>query len=368
MLGDDGVPRQLTSAAAVSWRLLVVAAAVVAATLALSELRLVVLPVVVALLLATFLVPPTRWLRRRGWPSSLAALTVMAASLLLLAGVIAAIAPTIADELDELGSSAREGIERVSDWLVGGPLGLSEQDLDRTIDSGLAQLRENGDLVAGGVLSGALILLEVVAGALLAVVLLFFFLKEGESMWNRLVGFFPEHKSEQVHELGGRAWTTLGAYLRGISIVAVVDAVLIGIVLLVVGVPLVVPLMVLTFFGAYFPLIGATLAGSVAALVALVSQGFVSALIVVVAIVLIQQLEGDLLYPVVVGRNVELHPVVVLLALTAGAVLGGVIGAFLAVPIAAVATAIASYLRTRPSHVTASLPPHRVAAELRRAR
>jgi predicted PurR-regulated permease PerM len=291
----------------------------------------------------------------------------MGASLLLLAGVLAAIAPAIADELDELGSGAREGIERVGNWLVGGPLGLSEEDLDPAIDSGLQQLRENSDLVAGGVFGGALLLLEIVAGALLAVVLLFYFLKDGERMWDGLVGLLPERKREPAREMGYRAWTTLGAYLRGISVVALVDAVLIGIVLLVVGVPLVLPLMVLTFLGAFFPLVGAALAGSFAALVALVSEGFVTALIVVVAIIVIQQLEGDLLYPVVVGRQVELHPVVVLLALTAGAVLGGVIGAFLAVPVAAVATSIASYLLSRQLQIAVG-PPDRVSAELRRAR
>lgn len=311
------------------------------------QLRLVVLPVLAALFAATVLVPPARWLRRRGWPSSLATLAVMAGAAGLMAAVIAAIGRAVADELDDLGRSARQGLEEVVEWLAAGPLGLSEQQIERALDQGLERLRDNGDLLAGGLLSGAVALAEALVGLLLAAVLLFFFVRDGERIWAWVVDLCPARRRADVRELGRRSWATLGAYVRGVSIVALVDAVLIGIALALIGVPLVVPLMVLTFFGAFIPLVGALVAGSAAALVALVSQGVVPALLVLVAITLIQQLEGDLIYPQVVGRALSLHPVAVLLAITAGAVVAGVVGALLAVPAAAVVWTVASYFTDR---------------------
>lgn len=196
-------------------------------------------------------------------------------------------------------------------------------------------------------LAGAVLAAEIVAGTLLTIVLLFFFLKDGP----KITGWIRNHVSgprrDLLETLGRRAWMTLGAYIRGTALIGVADAVLIGIGLLVIGVPLVAPLMVLTFFGAFFPLVGAVVAGLVAALVALVSGGPIDALLVVGIVVVVQQVEGDVLAPLVLGRAVKLHAVVVLLALTAGAVVAGVTGAFLAVPTAGVAAAIGNELRAR---------------------
>jgi predicted PurR-regulated permease PerM len=342
---DEAVPYWLRVAAAYSWRFLVVAGAVGVVGFVLNELRLVVLPVIVALLLCTVLVPPTRWLRRRGVPALAATLAVLGLSALVLAGIGAGIAPSLADEFRDLGTDVEGGVDEVSDWLTEGPLNLSESQVARWRASSERALEENRGALVGGALSGAVVFFEVVAGLLLALVLVFFFVKDGESIWTKFVGLFPLAKRGHVRELGERSWQTMTAYLRGIALVAFVDTVLIGIALIVLGVPLVVPLMVLTFFGAFFPLVGAFVAGAVAALVALVSEGVVTALIVVAVITIIQQLEGDFLYPVVVGRAMRLHPVAILLALTVGAVIAGVVGAFVAVPVAAVAAAIAAYVR-----------------------
>ena len=233
-------------------------------------------------------------------------------------------------------------------WLADGPLGVSEAELNRGIDQAIERLGESSGSLAAGVLSGAQLVAELIAGLLLMAVLIFFFVKDGPRIWAWVVSLLPARRRGDANEIGTRAWAALGGYVRGVSIVATVDAVLIGLALLIIGVPLVVPLMVLTFMGAFFPLIGALLAGAVAALVALVSNGVVAALVVIAVITLIQQLEGDLLYPLVVGRSVELHPVAILLALTAGAVLAGVIGALLAVPAAAVAWVAIDYLRDAP--------------------
>ncbi len=332
--------------AEMSLRLLLIAAALALLTLVLVELRLVVLPVIVALLVATVLTPPAHWLRRRGLPATIAALAAMAGAAAIGAGVLALVVPSVARELDDLGQSARSGLEQAVSWLAGAPFGVSEQQVERAIDTALDRAGAESGALAGGVLSGAVVIAEVVAGLLLAVVLLFFFLKDGERIWRFLVGLAPAQRRRDVVELGERCWEILGGYVRGVSIIAVADAVLIAIALALIGVPLVVPLAVLTFMGAFVPLVGAVLAGLVAALVALVSEGPLAAGLVVVAIVAIQQLEGDLLYPLVVGRTLALHPVAILLAITAGAVVGGVVGVFLAVPLAAIAWALASHLRS----------------------
>jgi putative heme transporter len=342
---DESVPYSLRIAAAYSWRFLVVAAAVAVVGFVLNELRLVVLPVIVAVLLCTVLVPPARWLRRRGVPGLAATFAVLGLSALLLGGIAAGVAPSLTSEFRDLGSDVEGGIDEVSEWLTDGPLNLSDSQVARWRASAERALDENRGALVGGALSGAVVFVEVVAGLLLTIVLVFFFVKDGESIWTKFVGLFPVTKRGHVRELGERSWQTMTAYLRGIALVAFVDTVLIGIALVVLGVPLVVPLMVLTFFGAFFPLVGAFVAGAVAALVALVSEGVVTALIVVAVITIIQQLEGDFLYPVVVGRTLRLHPVAILLALTAGAVIAGVVGAFVAVPAAAVAASIAAYVR-----------------------
>ena len=311
---------------------LLVAAATALVVWVLVRLRLVVLPTLLALALATVLWPAVSWLRARGWRPALAAGVVMIAALLLFAGLFAAITPTLVNEFDDVGSSAREGIERVTRWLTEGPLGLSQADIERGVDRGLERLGESGGGVASGFLSGVVLVAELVAGLLLALVTLFFLLKDGPQIRDFLLERLPVKHRSRTAAAAEAGWTTLTGYLRGVAVVALVDSVLIGLALWLLGVPLVVPLMVLTFFGAFVPLVGAVLAGAVAALVALVAQGALIALLVVLVIVVIQQVEGDVLYPAVVGRAVELHPLVVLLGLTAGAVTAGVVGALLAVP------------------------------------
>ncbi|MGH3001372.1 MAG: AI-2E family transporter [Gaiellaceae bacterium] len=196
------------------------------------------------------------------------------------------------------------------------------------------------------VLSGTMIAVELAVGTLLALFLLFFFLKDGDRIWAWVVRLFPGDARADVEAIGRRGWKVLGGYLRGVSIVALVDAVLIGGALAVLGVPFALPLALLTFLGGFLPIVGANLAGFAAAMVALVSDGLLTALVVAAVVLVVQQLEGHLLQPLIVGRSVRLHPVAILLAITAGGVLWGIPGAFLAVPLTAVSAAAASHLRT----------------------
>ena len=332
-------------AATLSARFLLVVAAGAVVVYALVKLRLVVLPVIISLLICTLLAPPVRWLTARGWKPLLATGAVMLGTLVLAAALFAVLAPQIAGEVEDMGRAVREGADEVLRWLTSGPLGLSEQQINAFVDRVGERLRENVGSITGGLLTGAIAVAEGIAGTLLTLVLVFFLLKDGPQMRDWFLRHFDGERREHAAEIATRAWNALGGYVRGTAIVATVDAVLIGLLLAILGVPLVIPLAVLTFFGAFFPLVGATVAGAVAALVALVTEGATDALIVAGGILVIQQVEGDVLQPLVVGRAVRLHPVVILLALTAGAILGGIAGAFLAVPVTAVAVSVGAYLR-----------------------
>jgi predicted PurR-regulated permease PerM len=342
------VPRWLRTAGAASWRLLAVAAVVLGVLWLLAHLRVVVLPVIVALLVTTLLLPPVRALRSRGVPPGAAAGLVMVGATLLFAGVLAAIAPSLADEAGDLRTGVEDGIRQVGDVLAEPPFNLSEQEIRNRIDEGLDRLRENSGPLTEGVQSGAILLGEIITGLIIAVLLTFFFLKDGARMWHWITDFAGPGRRERWDEVGQRILTALGGYVRGIALVGLVDAVLIGIALLVIGVPLVVPLMVLIFIGAFLPIIGAFLAGLAAVLIALVSNGAVAALLVLGAIVLVQQVEGHVLYPLLMGRTVHLHPAVIVVALGVGGVLAGIIGVFLAVPVAGVISVLLQYARGAP--------------------
>lgn len=344
-MAEPPIPPWIRVAAGWSWRLLVVAAAAAVVLWAAAELRLVTLPIFLALLATALLRPPAAWLERAGAPPALAAGLVLAAALAALVGLATLLTPTLADELGQLGSDLREGVDEVADWLTEGPLGLSDGELDDWIDNGIDALQERRDTIAGGAVSGALLAIEVVAGLLLALVFTFFFVKDGERMWKATVDFAPERRRDDLRAIGDRSWETLAGYLRGVTVIAAFDAVFIGLALVLLDVPAALPLALFVFFGAYVPLAGAFVTGLAAVLVALVANGVGNAALVLAAVVAVQQFEGNVLEPVVLSRAVKLHPVAILAAVTIGGVLAGIPGAFVAVPVAAVAARVGGYLR-----------------------
>ena len=341
--GDDAVPRGLAVASAVMLRLAIVVGGVVLVALGASRLMLVVLPVIISVLLTTLLAPAFTWLRARRWrPAAAAALPTFVAVLVFF-GLWALIIPGVLSQSDDLFTNLPDGARLPASVLA--PLGVGRGDVDKAIDEGLKSVQ--GSAVANEVLTGAVLLTQWAAAVVLIVVLTFFFLKDGERIWGWVVELFHEDRQPMLREVGTRSWLALSAYVQGIFMVATIDAVLIGAALLIVGVPVAVPLIVLTFVAAFFPVVGAFVAGAAAVLVALVANGLGAALAILAVIVAVQQLEGNVFYPVVVGRRLRLHPVGILLALTAGGVLAGVVGAFLAVPIAAVSAAVLEYMRER---------------------
>ena len=342
------VPPALRQLAAWSWRLLVVLAAAGLVLYLLILLKVIVVPVILALFLATLLVPLVRWLEGRGWPHLTAVLAVFGAAVLLLAAIVAGFIPLIGNELGAVRQRADEGVREVQEFIASRPFGLSEEDLNRYLDQARQRITENSTGLTRGAVEGVTLVGEVITGLILCLFLTFFFVKDSERFTRWILDFAGRHREYHLREIGTRSATAVSGYLRGQATVGLVDAVFIGIGLAIVGVPLVIPLAFLTFVAAFLPLVGAVVAGALAALVALVTKGVTAALIVVGITVLVQQVEGHLLAPLVLGRAVALHPVVIILALAAGSILGGLIGAFLAVPIAAVVTAVGTYLRGEP--------------------
>jgi putative heme transporter len=343
LAGDDAVPRGLAVASAVTLRLVIVVGGLVLVALGAARLMLVVLPVIIAVLLTTLLTPAFGWLRDRGWrPGPAAALPVLGAVLVFF-GLWALIIPGVLSQSDDLFKNLQDGVRQAVGVVE--PLGVGRADVDKAIDDGLSSVQ--GSAVANEVLTGAVLLTQWAAAIVLIVVLTFFFLKDGAAIWEWVIELFHEDRQPMLREVGERSWGALSAYVQGVFLVATIDAVLIGAALLIVGVPVAMPLIVLTFVAAFFPIVGAFVAGAAAVLVALVANGLGAAIVILAVIVAVQQLEGNVFYPVVVGRKLRLHPVGILLALTAGGVLAGVVGAFLAVPIAAVTAAVLQYTRER---------------------
>ncbi|HJN91912.1 MAG TPA: AI-2E family transporter [Dehalococcoidia bacterium] len=342
-MSDEGVPHSLRYAAALSWRVLVVLASIVVLAFVVAKLRIVILPIFVSLLLATQLTPLVDRIQARGAPRWVGALLSLLLGGAIVAGIVAAVVGTVVADFDELELDFEEGLAEVGEFFVD-ELDVPQGDVDSSIDDLLSTVRSNSGTILGGIFTGASLALEVAAGSVLAVVFLFFFLKDGRTMWAWLVRLAPRTRRDDAEAIGQRTWRILGAYFRGTTAVAAVDGVFIGIALLIIGVPFVLPLAVLTFFGGFMPIVGAVAAGLVAVLVALVAEGLTEAILVAAAVVIVQQLEGNVLAPVLVGRSLELHPMVIILAVTVGGLVWGIIGAALAVPLVAVLTGIVTYL------------------------
>jgi predicted PurR-regulated permease PerM len=341
------VPVWLDTLAQLSWRLLVVLVGVAGLVFLFTRLYLVSLPIVLALVLATIAVPPARRLERRGVPRLLAALIVVVGGAVVFIGGIVLLIPAFTRQVAALGPTVAEAFQRVLDWLDDGPLGLDRGDVERLTTDALDNVGQFSGTVASQVGSIAIAVGEVLTAFTLALVLLFFFVKDGEQIVGWFIARAPERLRDDMRAAGARGWGALAGYVRGTAAIALIDAVGIGIGLLIVGVPLVLPLTLLVFLGGFVPVIGAFASGLLATLVALATGGLTSALIVLGVVLAVQQLEGNVLQPMIMRRAVALHPVVILTVLTAGAVIVGIVGAFLAVPIAATLAAVGNELRLR---------------------
>jgi predicted PurR-regulated permease PerM len=337
----------LDTLAQFSWRLLVVLVGVAGLVFLFTRLYLVSLPLILALILATIAVPPARRLERRGLPRLLAALIVVVGGAVTFLGGLVLLVPAFTRQVAALGPTVAEAFDRMLEWLDEGPLGLDRDDIEQLVSDAIDNIGEFSGAIASQVGSIAIAVGEVLAAISLAVVLLFFFVKDGEQIVGWFIARAPDRLRDDMRAAGARGWGALAGYVRGTAAIALIDAVGIGIGLLIVGVPLVLPLTLLVFLGGFVPVIGAFVSGLLATLVALATGGLTTALVVLAIVVVVQQVESNILQPVIMRRAVSLHPVVILSVLTAGAVFVGIVGAFLAVPIAATLAAIGNELRLR---------------------
>lgn len=305
---------------------------------ALIQLRIAVIPLLLAIIIASAFSPVIRWMRKRGLPAMAAAWITLLGSLLLFGGIITAIVFAVRSQWAELFEQAQTGFDKLLTWVQTLPLPLDDFDFEALRDQALEFI--TSAQFGTGALTGVVAVGEFVTGFLLFLVILFFFLKDGDRIWAFFLRPFDGARKARGERVGRTAVTTLGGYIRGTSIVALVDAVAIGVALAIMQVPLALPLAVIIFVAAFIPIVGATVAGILAALVALVANGPLIALIVIIVVVAVNQLEGNFLQPVVMAQSLKLHPLVILLALSAGTILGGIVGAVLSVPIAATAWAI----------------------------
>jgi predicted PurR-regulated permease PerM len=330
-----------------SLRLILVSAGAVLIWLLVGALWSIVMPVFLAVILATVLWPPTAWLRRHRFPPALAAASVVLAGIVVLAGLVTLISTSVSGSIPQIAESATNGIQAIQQWMSGPPLNLAQSQLDAALQTATTQLQQSVSTITTSVLTGVGSVASGVVTALLTLVLAFLFVKDGPRFLPWLRSVAGEGAGGHLVEVLRRIWTTVGDFIRVQALVALVDGVLIGLGLVMLGVPLAIPLAVLTFLGGFVPIVGALVAGALSVLVALVSNGFTTALIVLAIILVVQQLEGNVLQPYLQGRSLRLHAAVVLLAVTAGSTLYGIAGAFLSVPVVAAASVVVRYLGER---------------------
>jgi len=321
-----------------SLQVMIVAAITAAVIVGIQQITVVTIPLVLALIFASAFAPVMTWLRARGVPSIVATLLALLAILVILGGVSWLIVWAVRDQWDQLYEKAQQGFDDLMAWVGTLPFDIDQAQIDEWI-AALTDFVTSAQF-GSGALAGVGAVANFVTGLVLMVVMLFFFLKDGPQMWEFVLRPFRGEQYDRAVRIGDKTVSTLGSYVRGTATVAAVDAIGILVGLLILQVPLAIPLAVLVFLLAFIPIVGATVAGILAALVALVANGWVIALIVVGVVVLVNQLEGNFLQPFLMGRTMKLHAFVVLIALTIGTVLSGIIGAVLAVPIAAVAWGI----------------------------
>lgn len=331
---------------AASWsaRLLIIGAAVAAGLWLIGQVWVIVFPVLLALLFSSVLWPLVAWTRRRGWPSTLAAAVALLGLLALIAGVLTLVVRPTVRQASELGASAGRGIEELRAWLARSPLAVDDQRIDAVTAQLVERLQRSAEQIAAGVFTGVGAVTSGLVTLVLVLVLSFLFLKDGARFLPWLRHQTGPAIGTHLTELLARVWLTLGRYVRVQALVSLVDAILIGLGLVVLQVPLAPALAVLTFFAGFIPIVGAVVAGSLAVLVALVSNGPTTTLLVIGLVILVQQIESNVLQPLLQGRSLQLHAAVVLLAVAAGGTLFGIAGAFLAVPVAAIVATVLRYL------------------------
>ncbi len=331
-LDDASVEPLVRKTAAWAWRLLVILVAVLALLWVVQKLEIIVVPVLVALLLSALLVPVVDWLDKRGLPRGGAVALVLLGGFAILGGILAFVILQFIDGLPGLTEQVTHSIESTRRWLIQGPAHLRNEQIDSAGNAAIEALHNNQAKLTSGALSTAATVTELVTAAVLVLFTLIFFLYGGRNIWQYVAQIIPPHVRNRVHEAGNAGYGSLIGYVRATFLVALTDAAGVGAGLAIMGIPLALPLASLVFLGAFIPLVGALISGLVAVVVALLAKGIVYALITLGVLIAVNQIEAHLLQPLVMGRAVSIHPLGVVLAISTGGVLAGIVGALLAVP------------------------------------
>jgi predicted PurR-regulated permease PerM len=339
------VPSWLATAAAWSWRLLLLAVVIYLIARVLGILYIVVVPCIAALLLTALLQPLTSRLRRAGLPAMAATWITLLIAAVALGGLVLLVANRVSADYPALLAETKHTTAQVQSWLAGPPFHIKNSNVQKFLDNIPSYLSKHKALVEGTVVTGGKIASEFFAGLVLMLFVTFFLIKDGDRIWNWLLGAMRTGTARRVDRAGHAAWLVLVYYMRGTVAVAAIHAIVVGLALWIMGVPLAVPLAVLVFLAAFVPLVGLLVAGALAILVTLATKGWVDAVILLGILIIEDQLEAHLLQPQVVGKMIRLHPLAVILSLAVGGVLAGIAGAVVAVPIVAVITRALPELR-----------------------
>ncbi|MCV7429212.1 AI-2E family transporter [Mycobacterium montefiorense] len=329
---DASVEPLVRKIAAWAWRLLVILAAAVAALWVVAKLEIIVVPVLLALMISALLVPVVDWLDRRGLPRGGAVALVLLGGFALLGGILTFVITQFVVGLPDLTEQVTRSIDTTRRWLIEGPAHLRSEQITNAGNAAIQALHNNQSKLTSGALSTAATITELLTAAVLVLFTLIFFLYGGRNIWQYVTKIVPVGVRDRVREAGRAGYGSLIAYVRATFLVAFTDAAGVGTGLAIMGVPLALPLASLVFLGAFIPLIGALISGLVAVVVALLAKGIVYALLTLGLLIVINQIESHLLQPLVMGRAVSIHPLGVVLAISTGGGLAGIVGALLAVP------------------------------------
>ncbi|WP_040164887.1 AI-2E family transporter [Microbacterium gorillae] len=350
----EQVPSALRITTAYAWRLLVIAGAIAVIVWLVIQLKLLVVPILVALLLTALLSPAFTFMLRHRFPRWLAIVISVVGTLAIVTGLLWLAIWQISQQWDGVRDRAEEGIEQLRVYLMNGPLKLSETQLNDYVQKGLNLIQGQVDLLLNGALAIGTTAAHVATGALLALFVLLCVLFDGAGIWRWVVRLFPRRARAAADGAARMGWTTVVNYARTQLIVAVIDAVGIGLGAFLLGVPLAVPIGILVFLGAFIPIVGAVLTGIIAVVIALAYNGAWIALAMLAVVLLVQQVEGHVLQPFLMGAAVKVHPLAVVLSVAGGAMIAGIPGALFAVPLAAFVNVVAVALATgawRGGHV-----------------
>jgi predicted PurR-regulated permease PerM len=342
-----------------TWRLLVIFAGFITFCYVVARLDTVVIPLGLALLASAMLLPLVDWMQRRGVPRAAAVVVVIIASIGVVAGIMTFVVEQFIEGLPQLGDQFTTSINDVQRWLADGPFHISQDQISQASENLVKVIQDNQAAVTSGALTTATVIGEILTGAALTLFILIFFLYGGDQIWEFVTRLAPTGARRRIRLAGSQGFGSLVGYVRATVAVAAADAIGIGAGLAILGVPLALPLASLVFIGAFIPIVGAFLTGFVAVFIALVTKGWLTALITLGIVVAVMQLEGHVLQPLLLGRAVRLHPLAVVLAITVGILLAGIVGGLLAVPIVAVLnTAVRSLLADDPDEVYEELEEH----------